>query len=116
MTEIRLLKCELSAEEKDSAFKALQRATKEQFAAEADRKRYAGEINQRLKAAKQRIQEANDAAENGCEMRDVEVDTVIDEKAKTVKTVRLDTNEVLETRPLEDADLEENEGNEKPPE
>lgn len=72
---------------------------------EADRKKAAGEFNQKIKAHTESIENLVSAIQEGFEERDVECDWRRNNEKGFMELVRMDTREVVETREMTEQEL-----------
>lgn len=100
MTHMRLLPVSLNEDEtKNYALKLADICAKRK-AVEEERKKAAGEFNQKIKATNETIQDLVDAIQNGFEEKEVECDERKNLENNTMETIRLDNNEIIDTREL----------------
>jgi len=107
MKKTKLLKVALNPNEVEGKLKSLSKASIGLLEAEIERKKVAGEFNQEIKAFKQEIKNICGSLESGSEMRDIDCDVRKNKKDNVFELVRLDTNEIVETTPMEGNELNE---------
>lgn len=90
--------------EHDTAQKGIQLAglIKSHRAIEEEKKTALADLNSRLKASSEKIHRLQEALEKNTEEKDVECELRLDADGQRVLTVRLDTNTVVDVRPLSD--------------
>lgn len=107
MTEFRLLPVSLNKKEIESYALKLAEVCAHRTQVEDERKKAMGDFNQQIKADNETIKNLVEAIQNGYEEKDIECDYKKNPEAGTMETIRLDTREVIDTRPLEANELNE---------
>lgn len=74
---------------------------------DVERREVAKDFKRRIDAMQAEFQALTDAVASGYEFRDVEVRQEKDAKKKEVRLVRIDTDDVVSTRPMEPCELPE---------
>ena len=108
MTVFKLLPVSLDKAEVESRALKLAETCAKRTEVEGARKKAMGDFNQKIKAANEEIERLVESIQNGFQEEDVECDFRKNTESGMMETVRLDTMEVIDTRPLEGNELNEN--------
>lgn len=107
-TTERNLKCVLVQSEMLDYSKKLARSQQDKIGVEEQKKEVMDQIKGRLSALECEIGKLSRSINNGYEYRDVECQWEYDWKKKTKKLIRLDTEDVVEVREIEDWEKQKN--------
>lgn len=103
----RKLKVALTPQEKSDLLDELSAVCVERNKWEAERKKMAGVFNERIKSCKVRQSDLSEATSSGLRQVMVDCDERVNLEQGVMETYRIDTGEVLESRPLEPDELGE---------
>ena len=102
-----MLDCAMTQDERATAAGNMADLWQRLSSAEEAKRSALREHGARIKAIEVEIDEQAEALRSGVVRRDVEVETIRDFAAGEVREVRLDTNEVLVTRPMRDSERQQ---------
>lgn len=104
----RLLEVKLTKKEVSEYAEKLAQSCVTRIETEAEKKEVTGNYNAQLKNINKDISALSEAIQNGYEERDVECDERVNGEKNIVEIIRLDTQEVIDARDIEQDDIQEN--------